>query len=81
MLKKKKPAKKKKAPTTTEDHNKNCSTSFSPYKLLLVAKTFIKLSSTKQGTDKMREKFWEDIYLHYNELITTSNEINKSNKE
>ena len=57
-------------------------TSFSPEELLLVAKACMKVSSNaKLGTDKKMEKFWEDIHLHYNELVTTSNKINKSNIE
>ena len=49
---------------------------------LLVAKAFMKVrSNAKLGTDKKMEKFWEDIHLHYNELVTTSNEINESNTE
>ncbi len=38
-------------------------------------------SNAKLGTDKKMEKFWEDIHLHYNELVTTSNKINESNIE
>ena len=65
------------------DHNdKKHSTSFSPEELLLVTKAFMKVSSNaKLSTDKKMEKFWEDIHLHYNELVTTSNKINKSNME
>ena len=45
-------------------------------------KVFVKVSSNaKHGTDKKMEKFWEDIHLHYNELITTVNKINESNAE
>jgi hypothetical protein len=36
-------------------------------------------SNAKQGTDKTRKKFWEDIHIHYDKLITTSNKINESN--
>ena len=43
--KKKKPPKKKKAVTTTDDHEKKRSTSFSPDELMLVAKSFMKVSS------------------------------------
>jgi hypothetical protein len=50
--------------------------------LLLVVKAFMKVSSNaKVGTDKKMEKFWEDIHLHYNELVSTSNKINESNME
>ena len=63
-------------------NDKKRSTSFSPEELLLVAKAFIKVSlNVKLGTDKKMEKFWEDIHLHYNELVTTSNKINKTNIE
>ncbi len=36
-------------------------------------------SNAKVGMDKKMEKFWEDIHLHYNELVSTSNKINESN--
>ena len=38
-------------------------------------------SNAKYRTEKKAEKFWNNIHLHYNELITTANKINKSNKE
>ena len=90
--KKKQPTRKKKAPTisaptisaptTTDDCNTKHSTSFSPEELLSVAKAFMKVSSNaKHPTDKKMEKFWEDIHLHYNDLVTTSNKINESYKE
>ena len=79
---KKNPTRKKKAPITTNNHDKKRSTSFSPEELLLVAKAFMKVSSNaKHGIDKKMEKFWEDIHLHYNELVTMSNKINESNTE
>jgi hypothetical protein len=81
--KKKKLPKKKKASTKMDGNNKKHSTSFSPEELLLVEKAFfMKVSSNlKHGTDKKMEKFWEDIHLHNNELVTTSNKINESNTE
>ena len=80
--KKKKPPKKKKAVTTTDDREKKRSMSLSPEDLLLVARVFMKVgSNAKHGTDKKMEKFWEEIHLHYNELVTTSNKINESNME
>ena len=79
---KKKPTRKKKAPTTTDDCDKKHPTSFGPEELLLVTKAFMKVSSNaKHSTDKTREKFWEDIHIHYDKLVTTSNEINESNAE
>ncbi len=79
---KKAPTPTKKAPTTTDDRDRKRSTSFSPEELLLVAKAFMKVSSNaKLGMDKKMEKFWEDIHVHYNELVTTSNKINESNAE
>ncbi len=80
--KKKNLTKKNNALTETDHNNKKHSTSFSPEELLLVAKAFRKVSTNaKVGTDKKMEKFWEDIRIHYNELIRTSNKINKSNAE
>ena len=80
--KKKMPTKKKKAPTTTDDRDKKRSTSFIPEELLLVAKAFMKVcSNAKLGTDKKMEKFWEDIHIHYNELVTTNNKSNESSTE
>ena len=74
--------KKNNAVTKTGCNNKKHSTSFSPEELLLVAKAFMKVNSNaKVGTDKKMEKFWEDIHLHYNELVSTSNKINESNME
>ncbi len=37
--------------------------------------------NAKLGTDKKMEKFWEDIHLYYNELVTTNNKISESNIE
>jgi hypothetical protein len=74
--------KKNKASTKTDGNEKKQENSFSPEELLLVAKAFMKASSnSKHGTDKKMQKFWDDIHLHYNELVTTSNKINKSNTE
>ena len=76
--KKKKLPKKKKAVTIIDDCEKKRSMSFGPEELLLVAKSFMKVSSNmKHGTDKKMEKLWDDIHLHYNELVTTSNKINE----
>ena len=62
------------------DTDKKRSSSFSPEELLLVSKAFMKLSNNaKHGTDKKANKFWDDIHLHYNELVATSNKINEVN--
>jgi hypothetical protein len=36
-------------------------------------------NNAKHGTDKKANKFWNDIHLHYNELIGTPNKINEAN--
>ena len=51
-----------------------------PDELLLLSKAYMKVScNTKHGTDKKADKFWDDIALHYVEIVGKSNSINEDN--
>jgi hypothetical protein len=78
--KKKTPKKtaKKKTPSTNGKGKKAGSTTFTPDELLLLSKAYMKVScNAKHGTDKKADKFWDDIALHYVELVKKSNSINE----
>jgi len=65
-----------------DDSDKKRSLSFTREELLLVSMTFMKVSNNaKHGTDKKADKFWDDIHLHYNKLVGTSNKINERSVE
>jgi hypothetical protein len=51
-----------------------------PNELLLLSKAYMRVScNAKHGTDKKADKFWDDIALHYVELVGKSNSINEDN--
>jgi hypothetical protein len=58
------------------------STSFGRDELLILAKAFMKVScNAKQSTDRKVDKFWEDISLHFQEFVSSTNKLNESNPE
>ena len=68
------------AANTTGKGKKAGSTTFTPDELLLLSKAYMKVScNAKHGTDKKAEKFWDDIALHYVELVGKANSINEDN--
>jgi hypothetical protein len=72
----------KKKPSMTNESDRKRSISFTWKELFLVARVYTKVSSNaKHGTNKKAETFWDDIHLHCNEFIATSNKINESNLE
>ena len=58
-------------------HGKACGArlfSYGSKELLLLAKAFMKVPcNPKHSTDKKVDNFWEDISLHFEELVPTSN--------
>jgi hypothetical protein len=73
---------KKKTPSTKANMGKGKkvgSTTFTPEELLLLLKLYMKVScNAKHETDKKADKFWDDIALHYVELVDKSNSINEA---
>lgn len=52
------------------------------HQLLLLTKAFMGVScSAKQSTNKKADKFWEKISQHFEELVVTTNKLNKKNPE
>ena len=65
---------------TTGKGKKAGSTTFTPDELLLLSKAYMKVScNAKHRTNKMAEKFWDDIALHYVEFVGKANSINEDN--
>jgi hypothetical protein len=49
---------------------------------LLVARTFMKVSNNaKHSTDKKAEIFWDEVYVTFEEFVTTANKMNESNPD
>jgi hypothetical protein len=77
-----KKAKKKKSSVivNTGKGKKVGSTTFTLDELLMLSKAYIKVScNATHGTDKKADKFWDEIALHYLELVGKSNSINEDN--
>jgi hypothetical protein len=77
--KKNKKAQKKKLsgkPVSAHSH----SVAFGSKELLLVVKAFIKVTNNaKHSTDKMADKFWDEVYTMFEEFVASANKVNETN--
>ena len=79
-----KPPRKKKACKKKSDavSAHSCLVLFGVEELLLVACAFMKVSNTAtHSTDKKAEKFWDEVYITFEEFVTTENKMNESNPD
>ena len=83
-LKPVKPPRKKKAHKKTGDavSARSRSVSFGVEELLLVARAYMKVSNNaKHSTHKKAEKFWDEVYVTFEESVATANKTNESNPD
>jgi hypothetical protein len=60
----------------------SCSFIFGSEELLLVSKAFMKvLNNAKHSMDKKADKFWDEAYVTFEELVASANKMNETNTE